>query len=704
MQTTCFENRELSWLRFNERVLEEAEDERVPLCERLSFLSIFQSNLDEFFMVRIGSLHDQMLLDREARENKTGMTPGEQIDACLIRVRELCKRRDRTYRQLMEKLKEQGITLVDFHSISPESEPYLKTLFEKEIMPFLSTFIVGRKQSFPFLNNKDIYAVAVLGSRNEKKGGTGDKAGKDGKEEKGKARIGIVPCSSSTFPRLVEIPERTGCYMLTEELILHYLPVLFPNYKVTSKTLSRITRNADIDADAIYDEDLNYRDHMVEVIKRRKRLCPVRMELSREMDASIIRALCDQLLLDVDRVFEYDSPLDVSFFSQISDKLRTHAELFYAPRHPQNTPDLSDKLPVMEQVMDHDVLLHYPYQSIRPFLRMLSEAARDPEVVSIRMTLYRLARDSKVVEALVEAAENGKQVDVLVELKARFDEENNIEWSRQLERAGCHVIYGIEHLKVHSKLCLITRRSEGKTTYITQIGTGNYNEKTSRLYTDLCLLTADPRIGEEALCVFQALLRGETLDHTQQLLVAPHCLQDKILDMIDGEISVAKSGGHGYIRVKVNSLSDKTLMNKLVEASQAGVKIDMIIRGICCLRAGVEGYTDNIRIMSVVGRFLEHSRIYCFGEGDRARYYISSADWMTRNTVRRVEVATPIFRKELKDKLKKVMDVMWEDNYSARDQQPDGSYVRRFPGTQPSLSCQTWFYDEAYRLNAEAGK
>ena len=679
MESTCFENRELSWLRFNERVLEEAEDQRVPLCERLSFLSIFQSNLDEFFMVRIGSLHDQMLLDRESRDNKTYMTPGEQIDAALERIRSLCHRRDKAYANLLDKLEEQGISIVNFRSISKESEKYLEDMFRRDFQPFLSTFIVGKKQSFPFLKNKDIYAVAVLSTKAEKQ------------------KIGIVPCGGNVFPRLIAIPERTGCFMLAEELILHYLPLLFPGYRVASKTLARITRNADIDADSIYDEDLNYRDHMAEVVKLRQKLCPVRLELSRQIDVAIIEKLCLLLKLDMDRVYEYDTPLDVSFLFGIQDHLRSHAELFYAPRHPQATLALTESRPVMDQVLEKDVLLHYPYQSIRPFLRMLSEAAHDPKVVSIRMTLYRLARDSKVVESLVEAAENGKQVDVLVELKARFDEENNIEWSRRLERAGCHVIYGIEHMKVHSKLCLITRKTEDGVEYITQIGTGNYNEKTSRLYTDLSYITSRREIGEEAAAVFQALTLGETVDHVQHLLVAPHCLQNKLLDMIDGEM---RKGSAGHIRLKLNSLTDKTLMNKLVEASQAGVRIDMVVRGICCLRGGVPGMTENIHIVSIVGRFLEHSRIYIFGDGDTARYYISSADWMTRNTLRRVEVACPILDAALQKRLEEIFDVLWRDNVQARDQQPDGSYTRRFPGLESPLSSQNWLYDEAYRRAA----
>ena len=683
----CLENRELSWLRFNERVLEEAEDERVPLCERLSFLSIFQSNLDEFFMVRIGSLHDQMLLDKESRENKTRMTPGEQIDACLSRIRELCHRRDRTYAALLERLHEQGISIVNFREISEESSDYLKEMFRREFLPLLSTYVVGKKMTFPFLKNKDIYAVAVLGAKGDKKAD--------------KQKIGIVPCGTGVFPRLIAIPERTGCFMLAEELILHFLPELFPGYKVVSKTLARITRSADIDADAVYDEDLNYRDHMAEVVKLRQKLCPVRLELSRQIDEGIIQRLCNELKLSRDRVYEYDTPLDVSFLFGIQDNLRSHAELFYAPRHPQKSPDLDERKPIMDQVAQRDVLLHYPYQSIRPFLNMLNQAAHDPTVTSIRMTLYRLARDSKVVEALVEAAENGKQVDVLVELKARFDEENNIEWSRRLERAGCHVIYGVERLKVHSKLCLITRETENGRQYITQIGTGNYNEKTARLYTDISYMTAREEIGRDAMAVFEALLEGETVDHMQTLLVAPHCLQNKLIDMIDGEIAKVNAGQKGIIRLKMNSLTDKTLIDKLVEASKAGVQIDMIIRGICCLKGGVVGETDNIRIISVVGRFLEHSRIYIFGEGAETKHYISSADWMTRNTLRRVEVATPILDEGCKARLERIFDAIWQDNVQAREQQPDGNYRRRYPGLETPLSSQNWLYDEAYRMAAD---
>lgn len=679
----CYANRELSWLRFNERVLEEAEDSRLPLCERLSFLSIFQSNLDEFFMVRIGSLQDQMLLDKNARENKTNMTSGEQIDAALAFIHKLTARRDAAYNGLLEQLAEQGIRLLDFAHMEEESRAELEKLFRQDYLPLLSSFIISKKQAFPFLKNKGIYAVAVLSTKAEKK------------------KIGIVPCGSEIFPRLVPVPGRTGCFILSEELILHFLPLLYKGYKVSSKTLARITRNADIDADLIYDEDLNYRDHMAEVVKKRKKLAPVRLELSREIDEEIIQSLCKNLKLDPKRVFEYDSPLDHSFLFQIEDQLRSHTDLFFAPRHPQPSPALDERKPIIPQIMQEDKLLHYPYESIRPFLQLLHEAACDPDVVSIKMTLYRLANHSKVVDALVEAAENGKQVDVLVELKARFDEENNIEWSRLLERAGCHVVYGIEGLKVHSKLCLITRKTKDGISFITQIGTGNYNEKTSRLYTDLSFLTASREIGLEATEIFRALDQGETVDSVKNLLVAPHCLQNRLLNLIDGEIEAAAREEGGYIGIKINSLTDKVLINKLIEASQAGVHIDMMVRGICCLRAGVPDETDNIHIISIVGRYLEHSRIYIFGRGERARYYIGSADWMTRSTLRRVEIAAPVTAPTLKARLQHIFNTMLADNSNARVQQPDGNYVRRMPGAD-AVDCQAQFYEEAYQANVHS--
>ena len=674
----CYENRELSWLKFNERVLEEAADENNPLCERLTFLSIYQSNLDEFFMVRVGSLIDQKLLDEDVRENKTYMTAEEQIDAVLKQVTRMMRSINHIYDDLMDELERQQIRLINFQMTTEAEEKDLQLYFEHEMLPLLSAFVVGKKQSFPFLNNKAIYALAVLETKNDKN------------------KIGIVPCNTGVFNRLISIPGRKGTYILAEELILHYLPKVFPNYRIGEKSLIRITRNADIDADSIYDEDLDYREHMVDIIKRRKKLTPVRLEYTRKIDGPILDRLCTQLGIERKQTFYCQIPMDMSFFSVIQDTLRHKPDLFYPKRVSQKSPMLDESQPLIPQIIKHDVLLSFPYEQIRPFLNMLREAASDPDVVSIKMTLYRLARHSKVVEALIEAAENGKQVDVLVELKARFDEENNIEWSRQLEDAGCHVIYGLDGLKVHSKLCLITRKTEKGIDYITQIGTGNYNEKTARLYTDLSLITARPEIGMEASRIFQALSLGTVVDKTEHLLVAPKCLQKPVLEMIDNEIAMVKSGQEGYIGIKINSLTDKKIIAKLIEASEAGVKIDMVIRGICCLRSGIEGLTDNIRIISIVGRFLEHSRIYIFGTEARARIYIASADFMTRNTTRRVEVAVPIENVDLRARIQEMFITMLSDNVKAREQQPDGTYVRLTPEENAPLNSQEYFFDAAY--------
>ena len=670
-------NRELSWLKFNERVLEEAENPEVPLCERLTFASIYQSNLDEFFMVRVGSLYDQTLLDKKICENKTGMTSQEQIDAILKQTKLINKRKEAVYEELMARVAEQGIRILRFNELDEDGARYLEGYFKSEIAPLISPTVIGRRQPFPFLKNKEIYAVAVLGAKGKKD------------------RLGIIPCTSNIFGRLIAVPGMPGTYMLAEELILHFAPVVFKGYKIKSKSLLRITRNADIDADALYDEDLDYREFMAGLIKQRKKLAPIRLELSRDMDKKGIAVLCEYLELDENHVFMSSTPLDLSFVFQIQDLLRKNPELYFPKRTPQKSDQFQDGKSIIAQIKEEDKLLSYPYESIRPFLHLLTEAAEDPDVISIKMTLYRVAKQSKVVEALIEAAENGKEVVVLVELRARFDEENNIEWSRRLEDAGCQVIYGLDGYKVHSKLCLITRKNAGQVEYITQIGTGNYNEKTSRLYTDLSLMTSNVEIGLEASNVFQALSKGEVVEHTGHLLVAPKCLQNKVLGMLDEEIAHARNGEEAYAGFKLNSLTDKKIIDKLIEASEAGVKIDMIIRGICCLIPGVEGKTENIRIISIVGRFLEHSRIYIFGSKERRKYYIASADFMTRNTVRRVEVAAPVYNDKLKTKLQEMFDVMLSDNQKARKLEADGNYHRVSNDLTP-VNAQEYFYAEAY--------
>lgn len=683
MADTIYMNRELSWLKFNERVLEEAENPENPLCERLTFASIYQSNLDEFYMVRVGSLVDQMLLAKDIRENKTNMTPEEQLDAILARTKKLNRKRDAVYEEIMEKLEQYGIHMLNFHKIEKEDRNYLDRYFEAEVAPVISPSIVGKRQPFPFLRNKEIYAVVVLETK------------------KGKEKLGIIPCSSAGIQRLIPVPGKTGTYMLSEELILHFVSKIFKGYHIKAKSLLRITRNADIDADALYDEDLDYREFMVELIKARKKLAPIRLELSREMDGDVVETLCEYLEVDKNYVFRGDIPLDLSFVFQIQDGLRKRTELFYEKRIPQKSPLFNNHEPILDQIAKKDRFLSYPYESIKPFLTMLHEAANDEAVVSIKMTLYRVAKQSKVVEALIEAAENGKEVFVLVELKARFDEENNIGWSRLLEDAGCHVIYGLDGYKVHSKLCQIMKKKDGNVEYYTQIGTGNYNEKTARLYTDLSLMTADPKIGTEAARVFQALAMGETVEDMEHLLVAPRCLQNKVLAMIDEEIKHAKAGEQAYIGLKMNSLTDKRIMNKLVEASCAGVHIDMVIRGICCLIPGVKGQTENIHIISIVGRFLEHSRIYIFGTQERARIYISSADFMTRNTLRRVEVAAPIEDPDIRMQIQEMFVTMLSDNRKARIMNNKGNYKIE-PSDNAPLNSQEVFLQQAYDNAAPA--
>ena len=679
-----FANRELSWLKFNERVIDEADDEKVPLCERLTFVSIFNSNLDEFYMVRVGSLYDQMLLAKKNKQemttgfdNKSMMTAEQQLDAVFTHTRELLHKKDKIYTRLMYEFDRQGVKLISFNDVEYSDAVYLENYFNKSILPILSPQVIGKKNPFPFLKNKEIYAVALLGSKNSDK-------------------IGLVPCSNGIFDRLIPIPSDSRKYMLVEELILHFLPKIFKKYSVKSKSLIRIIRNADIDMDeAFFDEDMDYRDTMEQLIKERRRLCPVKLEYSRVLDDKVISALCNELKLDKKQVFYSESPLEMSFISKIQDDLRTRKELFYERRVPQNSKYIDMKQPIIDQIAKKDVLLSYPYESMHPFIKLLNEAGNDDRVLSIKMTLYRVAKNSQIVEALIEAAENGKEVVVLVELRARFDEENNIRWSRMLEQAGCQIIYGLEGYKVHSKLCLITRRSEKGIEYITQIGTGNYNEKTARLYTDLCLMTVNEQIGMEAARVFQALTKGEIIEEVDHLMVAPKCLQSKVIALIDEEIRHKKQGEDAYIGLKLNSLTDKRIIDKLVEASKAGVRVDMIIRGICCMVPGIKGETENVHIISIVGRFLEHSRIYIFGCGERTKYYIGSADFMTRNTVKRVEVAAPVYSEKIKKRIRGLFDLMLSDNKKARTEDYHGKYSMIKCEGQPCNS-QEMLYQEAY--------
>lgn len=659
MADKCFTNRELSWLKFNSRVLEEAADASNPLCERLNFISIYNSNLDEFIMVRIGALLDQINADVDEEDNKTGMSSKEQFEASLVELKKLNKRRDELWHKNLITLKSHGIEIVKFADNTDKEKRALEIYFDNEIKPLISPQTIGKRQPFPFVHSEKIYAIVVLETKNMNE------------------KIGIIPCSGP-FDRLIEVGHGTGKYMLTEELILHFIGKIFDRYKVKAKTLIRIIRNADIDADeAMYDYDYDdYRAAMSEILKKRKKLRPVYMEYTREIKGNALKTICKNLGIKEKQTYRTESPLELGFIGDIRGMLSSDKSLFYPEYKAKNSVMIDEKRGMIEQIREHDVMLHYPYDSMRPFLRLLKEAGEDDAVVSIKMTLYRVAKYSKVVEALIDAAENGKEVVVLVELRARFDESNNIGWSKMLEEAGCRVIYGLDEYKVHSKACLITYKNGDKVEYITQIGTGNYNEKTANVYTDLCLMTADHEIGTELMTVLNELAMGQTMEETTELLVSPKCLQDKIIDYIDDEIKIQENGGTGYVCFKLNAITDKKIMDKLIDASKAGVKIDMIVRGICCLTPGIKGETENIRIISIVGRFLEHSRVYIFGTRDREKMFISSADLMTRNTLRRVEIAAPIKDEKIKDMVHNIIDTTLKDNTKAWVLQSDGDYVK----------------------------
>lgn len=674
----CYKNRELSWLDFNKRVLEEAEDKSNPLCERMNFVSIFKSNLDEFFMVRVGSLYDSMMFSGNPKENKTNMTAKEQLGAVSERTAVLTAEFDKTYSAIMKEAEKHGVKLVRFNKLTKKQAALTELYFNNEILPLLSPQIVGKKHPFPFLKNKEIYVLVNLETKRA-----------------GSVKIGIIPCNNGVFKRLIPMPGTKGSFMLIEELILNYVSKVFGGYRIKEKAVMRVIRNADIDTDEGFNDDIDYRKTMEKIIQKRKKLCPVKLELSEKISDDTLTYLCSMLNLPKGRAFCSDSPLDLGFISGIQDFLKNKTELFYPPREPQPPMMVNSGESMTAQVKKGDILLSYPYESIKPFIRLLTEAANDPTVVSIKMTLYRVSKFSKIVQTLIEAAENGKEVMVLMELRARFDEENNIEWSKRLEEAGCRIIYGLDHLKVHSKLCLITRKTEASIEYITQIGTGNYNEKTAALYTDYALITASEEIGREAAEVLNELAIGKTIEKTEHLLAAPNCLQNKLLDMIDEEIAKAESGHTAYIGVKVNSVTDKRIIDRLIKASCAGVKIEMIVRGICCLIPGIPEQTENITVRSIVGRYLEHSRVYIFGSDADSRVYISSADFMTRNTLHRVEIAAPIYDSKVKKRILDMFSVMMKDNVKARIQQNNGSYIHAAGGDY-LLNSQEYFYDAAY--------
>ena len=661
-EDTIFINRELSWLDFNRRVLVLGKDKNVPLAEQVKFLAIYGSNLDEFFMVRVGSLQERASLmrakkERDKRENKTNMTAEEQLTAIMPKVAHLQEDCDKYYEKALESLAECGYKKVDFNALSKEEEHFWKKYFQSELFPILSPQIVDSRHPFPFLRNKEIYLGVLL-------------------KEKGEQSLGMVPISSQI--ERMQVIRRDGRteFALTEELVLHYASLIFGKDAVQETCLFRVTRNADIDVkEGMMDHDIDYREIMADLLKRRRKLAAVRLQVTPTAPQEIVRILCEKLELTHKRVFAQKSPLDLSFFYKLTSRMEAdgHPELFYPAARPMLPPPDYD---LAAEVEKHDVLLSYPYQSIRPFIAMLKKAAQDPAVISIKMTLYRMARESQIVQALMEAAENGKEVVALVELRARFDEQNNIDWSKQLEEAGCTVLYGFEDYKVHSKLTLITKKGPQGYSYITQIGTGNYNEKTSELYTDYSFITADLGIGEEASNVFQNLAVQKLTETSEKMLVAPLRFKSVLLDEMDRVINAARLGRPASMILKNNSISDRDIILKLEEASCAGVRIDMIVRGICCVRAEVPGKTENLHIRSLVGRYLEHGRIYSFYDDTTTRIYIASGDFLTRNTECRVEVGVRVEDPVLIRKLSEILQLQLRDNVNAREMKADGSYQK----------------------------
>ncbi len=674
-------NREKSWLKFNERVLEEAEDPLNPLMERLKFIGIFASNLDEFFMVRVGSLFDELSLDEELIDKKSGMNAQQQLDMIFAEVCRLSQRLGDAYDNILAELAQHQYYQVDFADAEPWLLEQIEAYFQAEVLPLLSPQIINPRHPFPFFNNEELYIGARL------------------KDED--AHLAIVPIPTRVPRKLLFHSEDKAqhFFILIENMIAHYMPQIFndeENDMVAGSFVFRVTRNGDMDLDeGLYDADIDWRLVMEQLLKRRNKQAAVRIQFSRPVEKEIWQYLCNKLQLTEREMIVERAPLDLSFCFGGFDGLESKSELFYEPRYPVALPGIDRTQPMMEQIAKNgDLMLVYPYHSMRPFIDLLEQAAIDPDVISIKITLYRVASGSRIVNALMRAAENGKDVLVLVELRARFDEQHNIDCSKKLEDAGCTVIYGVEHYKVHTKLMVMTYRKHNKIQYITQIGTGNYNEKTASLYTDLSLITANAEIGREATEVFKHLALGQFVDQSNHLLVAPEQMKQPLMALIDREIGIAKQGDAAKIIIKTNSLSHKAMIDKLIEASQAGVEVILLVRGICCLQAGIPGVSDNIRIHSIVGRYLEHSRIFSFGIGERQQIYIGSADWMTRNMDYRVEVAVEVLDPSVKKTLNQMLDLYLSDNRKLRTMDANGYYLQPQRGEdEPIIDSQVELFD-----------
>ena len=679
------QNRELSWLRFDQRVLEEARDKSVPLLERMKFVAIFTSNLDEFFMIRVGSLYDMVQTDEKHRDSRSGMTPQEQLDAIYEAVAPLYKERDKTYTEIKKELSPYGVCGLDFKELEADEKKYVKKYFKEQILPVLSPQIVDSSHPFPHLLNKDIYVTASLNKKEQ--------------------MLGIVPVPTYVSDILM-LPGHDIRYIRMEKVIMEYLHLVFDQYEVSDPNYICVTRNADVSPnDEALEVTDDFRKLMQNTLHKRRRMAVVRLETAEKLSAKMQEYFCEKFKITPAQIFRTKMPMKLDYMFSIAGNLPESMKrsLVYEPFSPQKSAHVQEGS-MLKQVKKQDILLFYPYESMDPFLKLIKDASADPNVMTIKITIYRLAKKARLVEYLCAAAENGKEVTVLIELRARFDEQNNIDWSERLEEAGCRVIYGFDGYKVHSKICLITYRNRNEIQYITQVGTGNYNEKTAAMYTDLSLMTADPRIGQDAAEFFKNMSIGNLQGNYQYLIVSPVSLKSSILQMMDEEIQKRKDG---RIVMKMNSVTDVDFIRKVSEASCAGVRVDLIVRGICCILPGVPEYTENVRVMSVVGRYLEHPRIFSFGTGKEQKIYIGSADMMTRNTEKRVEVACPVLDEQIRRQINHDLKVMLSDNVKARVMQKDGTYTKRKIKDESSgkmIDSQAVFMEEALKAAEEVQK
>ena len=675
------QNRELSWLKFNQRVLEEAQDPSVPLLERMKFVAIFTSNLDEFFMIRVGSLFDMAATDPKTVDSRSGMTPAQQLEKIYEAVAPLYKERDKTYGEIKKQLHPYGVCGLDYKELEQSEKKYVKKYFKEQVLPILSPQIVDAGHPFPHLLNKELYVTAML-------------------KLEGRSMMGIVPVPNFVSD-ILYLPGHDIRYIRMEKVIMEHLDLVFGHYEVSDRNYICVTRNADIAPD---DESLEVTDDfrylMKQTLHKRRRMAVVRLEIAEKLNQDMEKYFCEKFNITKKQIFRTKMPMKLDYMFAISGNLPDSMKrsLIYHPFSPQPGRQVEEGS-MMRQIRKQDILLFYPYESMEPFLQLIKEAAFDPSVMTIKITIYRLAKKARLVEYLCAAAENGKEVTVLIELRARFDEQNNIDWSERLEEAGCRVLYGFEGYKVHSKICLITYRQRNEIQYITQIGTGNYNEKTAAMYTDLSLMTANREIGKDAALFFQNMSIGNLDGIYRHLIVSPTSLKPKVLQLMDEEI---KKGPRGRVIMKMNSLTDVDFIAKVAEASRAGVKVDLIVRGICCILPGVPGYTDNLTVSSIVGRYLEHPRIFCFGTGADQKIYIGSADMMTRNTEKRVEVACPVLDDAVRRQISYYMDVMLADNVKARVLQSDGTYKKK-PITEHRVNSQERFMKEAVHAARSAG-